>query len=63
MYFTRNISEAVNQISELLFHCDLFLISLIIIFKMYLLTYRGRVQLRPIHTGGKKSMSLSDFVV
>lgn len=54
MYFTRNISEAVNQISELLFHCDLFLISLIIIFKMYLFSYRGRVQLRPIHTGGKK---------
>lgn len=54
MYFTRNISEAVNQISELLFHCDLFLISLIIIFKMYLLTYRDRVQLRPVHTGGKK---------
>lgn len=53
-YFTRNISEAVNQISELLFHCDLFLISLIIIFKIYLLTYRDRVQLRPVHTGGEK---------
>lgn len=63
MYFTRNISEAVNQISELLFHCDLFLISLIIIFKIYLLTYRDRVQLCPVHTGGEKWMSLSDFVL